>query len=190
MRMRPVAIISLILVVCVYLVLRADPTHEENTAMTGGETAIQKNNPSDSSSASNRVRAEPESEQADSSMTGIDASTAPANTDTTDVIIIGSYLNPDESPTFEQDQKETISIGIFVDADSYQDLPQNPDEPTISVGVLLEPDSSFYDQLAEPTETISLGQPINVNAFLAGQNTLSDGPNIIVGEQMEVPPEE
>ena len=188
--MRPVAIISLILVVCVYLVLRADPTHEENTAMSGGETAIQKNNPSDSSSASSQVRAEPESEQADSSMTGIDASTTPANTDTNDVIIIGTYKDPDDSNPLDPEDREPISIGVVLDADNDESWPRRENVTPISKGDFVDVSALGYADSAEGREVISIGKPLDVERFLAGEyNDLSteDNTPISIGEKIEVP---
>ena len=80
-RMRPVAIISLIFIICIYVVLRTDPAQQVNTEGTDGETTIQENDPSGSSSMSSQVAAELRREQADSSMTSIGSSTTPTNTD-------------------------------------------------------------------------------------------------------------
>lgn len=193
MRMRPVAIMSLTLVICVYFVLSTDPSSEASSGISdvtsqipGGERATQKNNPLVRLSTSAETISELEPEKTNSSNTVLGSSTAPAGIDAKS-INIGNYLNPDDSPPFDQEEKKSISIGIFVDAESNEGLPQDPYEQTISIGFLSEPDSSSYDQLVEPTDIISLGQPIDVNTFLAGEDTLSDGPHILVGEQIEVP---
>jgi hypothetical protein len=192
--MKHVAVVSVILVICVYVVISTDPPFKASSGisdvtsqMSGGDRTTQKTNPLVRLSTSVETISELGPKLTNSSNTGLGSSKAPLDINAKDVIVIGSYLNPDDSPPFDQEEKESISIGVFVDADSKEDMPQNPYEQTISIGVQLEPDSSSYDQLAEPTEIIALGQPIDVNTFLAGEDTLSDRPHILVGEQIEVP---
>ena len=190
MRMRPVAIISLILVVCVYLVLRADQTHEENTAMTGGETAIQKNNPSDSSSTSIQVRAEPEREQTAPSLASSDSSSTPTNSDAADVIIIGSYKDPDDSNPLDPEDREPISIGVVLDADNDESWPPRENVIPISKGDFIDVNALGYADSTEGEAAISIGRPLDVERFLAGEYAFpsdEDRTPISIGETIEVP---
>lgn len=189
-RMRLVAIISLILIICIYLVFRADPAHQVNREGTDGETTIQENNPSDSSSTSSQVTAELKREQADSSMTGIDSSTTPTNTDATDVIIIGSYKDPDDSSPLDREDREPISIGVVLDADNDDSWPPRDNVIPISKGDFVDVSALGYAYSAEGKEAISIGQPLDVERFLAGEYAYpsdEDRTPISIGEKIEVP---
>jgi hypothetical protein len=190
MRMRPVAIISLVLIICVYLVLRTDPAYQENSAMTGGETTIQDSNSSDSSSISSQVAAEFKREQTDSSMTGIGSSTASTNTDETDVIIIGSYADPDDSSPLDREDRELISIGVVLDADNDEGWPPRENVTPISNGDVIDASAGGYQDSAAEKEAISIGEPLDVDRFLAGEyddRADQDRTPISIGEKIEVP---
>ncbi len=188
--MRPVAIISLILVVCIYLVLRADPAQHVNTERTDGETTIQENNPSGSSSTSSQVTAELKREQADSSMTGIDSSSTPTNSDAADVIIIGSYKDPDDSNPLDPEDREPISIGVVLDADNDESWPPRENVIPISKGDFIDVNALGYADSTEGEEAISIGRPLDVERFLAGEYAFpsdEDRTPISIGETIEVP---
>lgn len=189
-RIKPVAIISLILIICIYLVLRADPTHQVNREATDAETAIQENNPSDSPSAWSQVTAQLEREQADSSMTGIGSSTTPTNSDPTDVIIIGSYKDPDDSSPLDREDREPIRIGVLLDADNDESWPRRDSVTPISKGDFLDVSALGYADSAEENEAISIGESLDVERFLAGGYAYpsdQDKTPISIGEEIEVP---
>ena len=189
-RMRPVAVISFVLIICVYLVLRADPAHQENTAMKGGETTSQENNPSGSSSTSSQVTAELKREQADASTTGIDSSSTPTNSDAADVIIIGSYKDPDDSNPLDPEDREPISIGVVLDADNDESWPLRENVIPISKGDFIDVNALGYADSTEGEEAISIGRPLDVERFLAGEYAFpsdEDRAPISIGETIEVP---
>ena len=188
--MRLVAIISLILIICIYLVFRADPAHQVNREGTDGETTIQENNLSNSSSTSSQVTAELKREQADSSMTGIDSSTTPTNSDATDVIIIGSYADPDDSSPLDREDRELISIGVVLDADNDEGWPPRENVMPISNGDVIDASAVGYEDSAAEKEAISIGEPLDVERFLAGEYDYpanQDRTPISIGEKIEVP---
>lgn len=190
MRMRPVTIISLILIICIYLVLRAGPAQQLNTERTDGETTIQENNPPSSSSTSSQVTAEPEREQTEPSVTGIDSSTTPKNSDATDVIIIGSYADPDDSSPLDPEDRELISIGVVLDADNDEEWPPRDNVTPISKGDFVDVSAMGYADSAEGKEKISIGQPLDVESFLAGAHAASADHQrtpIAIGEKIAVP---
>jgi hypothetical protein len=189
-RIKPVAIISLILIICIYLVLRADPAYQVIREEADGETTIQGNNPSDSSSTSSQVTAELKQEQADSSMTGIDSLTTPTDSDATDVIIIGSYKDPDDSNQFEREDREPISIGVVLDADNEEGWPPRESVIPIASGDVLDASALGYQDSAAEKEAISIGAPLDVERFLAGEyadSTDQDRTPISIGEKIDVP---
>ena len=189
-RMRPVAVISFVLIICVYLVLRADPAQQINTEGTDGETTIQENDPSDSSSMSGQVAAELEREQADSSMTSIGSSTTLTNTDATDVIIIGRYKDPDDNSPLDREDIEPINIGVVLDADNDESWPLRGNVTPISKGDFVDVSALGFADSAEGEEAISIGQPLDVERFLAGEYAFpsdEDRTPISIGEKMEVP---
>jgi len=189
-RIEPVAIISLILIICIYLVLRADPAYQVIREEADGETTIQGNNPSDSSSTSSQVTAELKQEQADSSMTDIDSLTTPTDSDATDVIIIGSYKDPDDSNPFEREDREPISIGVVLDADNEEGWPPRESVVPIASGDVLDASALGYQDSAAEKEAISIGAPLDVERFLAGEyadSTDQDRTPISIGEKIDVP---
>lgn len=189
-RMRPVAIISLIFIICIYVVLRTDPAQQVNTEGADGETTIQENDPSGSSSMSSQVAAELRREQADSSMTSIGSSTTPTNTDATDVIIIGSYKDPDDSNPLDPEDREPISIGVVLDADNDESWPLRGNVTPISKGDFVDVSALGFADSAEGEEAISIGQPLDVERFLAGEYafpTDEDRTPISIGEKIEIP---
>lgn len=189
-RMRPVAVISFVLIICVYLVLRADPAHQENTAMKGGETTSQESNSSASSSASTQLTAKLKPEQTDSSITDIDSSAIPENDDNTDVIIIGDYADPDDSSPLDREDRELISIGVVLDADNDEGWPPRENVTPISNGYAIDASAVGYKDSAAEREAISIGESLDVERFLAGEYGSSadqDRTPISIGEKIEVP---
>lgn len=189
-RMKSIAIISLIFIICIYLVLRADPAHQVNREATDGETTSQENNPSDPSSASNQVTAQLERKQTDSSMTGNDSSTTPTNSGATDIIIIGSYKDPDDSSPLDREDREPITIGVVLDADNDESWPTRDNVTPISKGDFLDVSALGYADSAEEKEAISIGEALDVERFLAGEYSFpsdQDRTPISIGEKIEVP---
>lgn len=188
--MRPVAIISLVFIICLYLVLRVDPAQQLNTERTDGETTIQENNPPDSSSISSQVAAEFKLQQADSSVADIDSSTTQTGSDATDVIIIGNFKDPDDSSPLDREDKERISIGVVLDADNDEGWPPRENVTPISNGDVIDANAVGYENSAADKETISIGRPIDVEKFLAdeyGYTLEQDTTLISIGEIIAIP---
>ena len=189
-RIRPVAIISLILIICIYLVLPEDPAYQVDREGTDRETTTQENSPSDSSSASIQVTAERKRELAGSPRAGIDSSTTATDSNATDVIIIGNYADPDDSSPLDREGREPINIGVVLDADNDQSSPTRDNVPPISKGDFIDVNALGYANSAEGKESISLGQPLDVESLLAGE--YGDPSNqartpISIGGKIEVP---
>lgn len=190
MRIKPVAIISLILMICVYLVLGADPSHQIDAEITDGETTIRENNPSDSLSASIQVTAKLRREQANPATTGIDNSTASTDSDAADVIIIGSYADPDDSSPLGREDRDLIRIGVVLNANNDEGWPPREDVTPISKGDIIDANTVGFEDSTADKEAISIGEPLDVERFLAGGYTApinQDRTPISIGEKIEVP---
>lgn len=188
--MRPAAIIALIIIVCVYAGLRSDPAHQVDNEITeGGTTALKNNRSGPSSSVSNQVPADLEREQAESSMTDVVSSTTPMKSDATD-IIIGIYSDPDDNGPVDREDRERISIGVVRDADNDEGWPLPANVTPITIGHALDASALGYEDSITDRESIAVGEPLDVERFLAGEySNLSDQDRIpiSVGEKIAVP---
>lgn len=186
-RMRPVAIISLVLIICSYLVLRADPAQQVNTERADGETTVRENNSSASSYISEKVTSDDKQERAGFLEKGVEPPATPVNGSPVDVISIGGYISPDDDAAFDRESnKDLLSVGVKLSADSDEGWPPEDIEP-IALGVDFDADSIGY-RTEDDTNNISVGDYVNVEAFLSGTlPTEEPSSPISIGEFIKAP---
>ena len=197
--MKRAAIISLALITCGYIVLRTEPYDDADSEFSNVNNGLMPRavTPQDPTSfslaAPARDYAQGSSELEHSNQSVADSeplSVQPDSEDSAeDVIIIGGYLDPDDSTVFGREEREPINVGVFLDADNAAAWPKAPEKDPISIGDALSPDSPAYEGRSDSKETISLGLPLDVEAYLMGGGTVSDRQVIEIGEKIEVPPE-
>jgi hypothetical protein len=196
--MKRVAIISLVLLICGYIVLRFLSSDQvENNVLdiddqvTSSSEAFQDDmNAPPNSPTENGAGRTLSQELSNEPNRDLSPPAQLANGNATEVIIIGSFADPDESTIFDREEREPINIGIVLNADNDEGWPQLQNEETISLGAPVTPSALPYGGAEEARPAIVLGEPLDVSVFLAGETSdTGDDKTIKIGETIEVPPE-